>query len=287
MEGGWFRHHRPRRGVAWRCLAAVLGTMTVTVACSFAIFFSSGRSTLRICAEMLQSYRAINERVCSPHQLPPISYTGIHAPERFVLTAGGVLTACLGAMGFHHFTLHLRQVLEEHMHCIVQEPASGRAWPWGAAFASLFASAYGACVLMVLTVSISLEDHTLIHGGCALLFFLCLIYHLFAVHFLLWKGSAALARAGRDPHALHAPHGLRLRHCCSAAYVGILLTLIVLFFGLTRSEMYTYVYPPGQWVTVLVSGAGIAAQIRDLRHRERASEGDGGGGEAADVKGAV
>ena len=116
-----------------------------------------------------------------------------------MLTAGGVLTACLGAMGFHHFTLHLRQVLEEHMHCIVQEPASGRAWPWGAAFASLFASAYGACVLMVLTVSISLEDHTLIHGGCALLFFLCLIYHLFAVHFLLWKGSAALARAGRDP----------------------------------------------------------------------------------------
>ena len=138
-----------------------------------------------------------------------------------MLTAGGVLTACLGAMGFHHFTLHLRQVLEEHMHCIVQEPASGRAWPWGAAFASLFASAYGACVLMVLTVSISLEDHTLIHGGCALLFFLCLIYHLFAVHFLLWKGSAALARAGRDPHALHAPHGLRLRHCCSAAYVSI------------------------------------------------------------------
>jgi len=70
MEGGrWFRHHQPRRDVAWRCLAAVLGTMAVTVACSFAIFFSSGRSTLRICAEMLQSYRAINERVCSPHQV--------------------------------------------------------------------------------------------------------------------------------------------------------------------------------------------------------------------------
>ena len=226
-----------------------------------------------------------------------------------MLTAGGVLAACLGAMGFHHFTLHLRQVLEEHMHYIDQEPPSGRGWPWGAAFASLFASAYGACVLMVLTVSISLEDNTLIHGGCALLFFLCLIYHLFAVHFLLWKGSAALARAGRDPHALHAPHGLRLRHCCSAAYVGILLTLIVLYFTLTRGEMHTYgeygdgsvatpvargrltpaaVYPPGQWVTVLVSGAGIAAQIRDLRHLERLSEGDGGGGgEAAEAKGAV
>ena len=64
-------HREKREGVGnVQLLAAVLGTMAVTVACSFAIFFSSGRSTLRICAASFEEGRKVAEIARSERSQP-------------------------------------------------------------------------------------------------------------------------------------------------------------------------------------------------------------------------